>query len=643
MRDGPRLLATRPEHAVRVAEQRLQFEPGDAAAQLLLGAAHRRCGALDKAEVLLRELASRQPAAWGVWHELGVTLALRGSSADAVGALRRAVELNPNALLATAALADLLALTCDGMESDRALSHAARLRDRPDLHGIAGDLDLGPPEVERLASAGLDANDPVSAGILGQLSLDAGRGESAERWLTAAASRWPAYAPLRRTLALAQLAQQRGPAALKTVRALLGTHPPPGLRGLLADALVQAREDAEAHEVLETMVAERPDQVRAWIALGHVRKTLGESAGAAEAYRRAIAHAPDCGEAYAGLANLKVEAFDDAEVASMRRQLARPDLQVSVRADLHFALATALEARNEVGAAFEQYHRANALRRQERPHDASAHARFVTRSCEVLTREVFDARAGQGCPVPSPIFVVGLPRAGSTLVEQILACHPDVEGCDELPILPAIAREAVRRAGGREADYPQDLTRLDPATLRSLGEAYLAGAAPYRKLARPRFVDKFPGNVLHLGLISLILPNARIVDVRRDPEACCLSLFRQNFAEGQNYSYDLTDLGRYYRDYVRLMDHMTGVLPRQPVRVRHEALSSDPERQIRRLLAALDLSFHPACLRPHESTRLVRTASAGQVRRPISAAGLDQWRAYEPWLEPLYRGLNEAP
>lgn len=640
---GMALLATRPRDAVRAAEARLALRGDDPAALLMLGAGLRRCGTLDRAEAALTTITQRQPGAWGAWYELGVTRALGGALQAALEALGRAAALNPDALLAASALADHQALTSEDTRQEGAIAPARRLRGRADLQRLSQDLDRDPPSGEELAAAGLDANDPVSASVLAQAALDLGQPAAAERWLATAVTRWPGYAPLQRTLAIAQLAQNRGPAALETVRRLAARHPELPLDGLRADALVQAREDAAARDVLEQMVVGRPDQIRAWIALGHVRKTLGDGAGAAAAYRAAIARAPDCGEAYAGLADLKTHAFSASDVAALQAQLARPDLGAAVSADLRFALAKALEDAGDPGAAFQQYRQANAIRRTHRPHDAAAHTAFVRRSCEVLTREALAARAGHGCPDPAPIFVVGLPRAGSTLVEQILACHPDVEGCDELPILPDIAREAVRRANGLEADYPAALLDLPPEDLRSLGEAYVAAAQPYRKLDRPRFVDKFPGNVLHLGLIAMVLPRARIIDIRRDPEPCCLSLFRQNFAEGQHYSHDLKDLGRYYRDYVRLMDHMAEVLPRPPIEVRYESLVTDPETEIRRLLSALDLSFHQACLSPHASGRPVRTASAEQVRRPISAAGLDGWRVYEPWLAPLREGLDEAP
>jgi tetratricopeptide (TPR) repeat protein len=616
---------------------------GDPRALLLLAAACRRTGDLAQAELLLRRLVASHPQGWAAWHELGVALALIGDAEAASRALRRAVELNPQTWLASSALADLLTLI-DAADAQSAAARAAELRARPGVLDLA--LDPAPGGAAwpaRVAVAGLDSNDPVSCNLLALAALDAGRPDAAETLLTPAVRRWPSYAPLRRTLAQAHLAQGDGPEALALVEPLAVTFPASSLQGLLAEALVQSREDHRARQVLEEMARDRPEDRRVWIALGHVRKTLGEAAGAAAAYRCAISQAPDSGEAYAALANLKHEVFEPDDILAMRARLANGGLHRRERAHFHFALAKALEEQGDFAGAFGNYREGNALRRQDEPHDAAAHSAFVARSQDLFSAEFLRDRADAGHPDEAPIFVVGLPRAGSTLVEQILACHPDVEGCDELHILPEIARAAVRRVGGRESDYPADLVKLSADDLRELGAAYLERSAPYRKLGRLRFVDKFPGNVLHLGLIALILPHARIVDVRRAPEACCVSLFRQNFAQGQAYSRDLRDLGRYYRDYLRLTDHMAKVLPRAPVRVSYETLVRDPEPEIRRLLHELGLPFDPTCLRPERSRRPVRTASAEQVRRPISAAGLESWRAYEAWLGPLHEGLNETP
>jgi hypothetical protein len=257
----------------------------------------------------------------------------------------------------------------------------------------------------------------------------------------------------------------------------------------------------------------------------------------------------------------------------------------------------------------------------------------------LFTPDSFAAREGQGCLAPDPIFIVGMPRAGSTLVEQILASHSQVEGTMELPDLPALARRLGGGGRGRASAYPDCLAALEPAELRSLGEEYLERTRVQRKTDRPYFIDKMPNNWAHVGLIRLILPNAKVINARRHPLACGFSNFKQHFARGQAFSYSLEEMGRYYRDYVTLMAHFDRVLPAYVHRVIHERLVEDPEPEIRRLLDFLGLKFEESCLRFYDNKRAVRTASSEQVRRPISREGLDQWKAFEPWLGPLKAAL----
>jgi hypothetical protein len=265
----------------------------------------------------------------------------------------------------------------------------------------------------------------------------------------------------------------------------------------------------------------------------------------------------------------------------------------------------------------------------------------VRRARALFTPQFFAARAGWGCSAPDPIFVVGLPRSGSTLVEQILASHSQVEGTQELPDIITLAR----RLGGRarkasEGRYPEALAELTSADLRSLGEEYLARAAPHRKRGAPFFIDKMPNNWAHLGLIRLILPNAKIVDARRHPLGCGFSAFKQHFARGQGFTYDLTDIGRYYADYVDLMAHFDAAQPGCVHRVIYEAMVADPEAETRALLAACGLPFEDACLRFYENDRAVRTASSEQVRRPIFTEAAEHWRNYDAWLGPLKAALG---
>ncbi|QUD87883.1 tetratricopeptide repeat-containing sulfotransferase family protein [Phenylobacterium montanum] len=406
------------------------------------------------------------------------------------------------------------------------------------------------------------------------------------------------------------------------------------LRGAVLMALGEPeRAAADFHALAEL----DPRQPGPRLSLGHALKELGRTGEAAEAYRRALTIAPGLGEAWWSLANLKTFRFSDADLAAMQALAARPTLSPQDRIAIGFALGKALEDAGDPAAAFACYQRGNAARRAGQPYDAAGNTAFVRRSIDAFTPALFAARAGQGDPATDPIFILGLPRSGSTLVEQILASHSKVEGVGELPDLTAIAR---RVAGVDPNAYPACLASLGAADLAALGAEYLERTRPMRKLGRPLFIDKFPSNFLHVGLIRLILPNAKIVDARRHPMACCFSAYKQLFAEGQAYSYDLADLGRYYRDYVELMAHFDAVQPGRMHRVIYERLVEDPDREIRSLLAYCGLDFEQACLDFHRTVRPVRTASAAQVRRPLFKDAVDHWRAFEPWLGALREALG---
>ena len=325
----------------------------------------------------------------------------------------------------------------------------------------------------------------------------------------------------------------------------------------------------------------------------------------------------------------------------MQAQLQRDDLDDDARLHFEFALGKAQEDAGADAAAFAHYARGNALRRRQLPYDAALnHARCV-RAMQTYTPEFFAARAGSGSAACDPIFVVGMPRAGSTLIEQILSSHPQVEGTMELPAIIAITRELRQRDGNPETTaYHDVLAGLDAAALTALGEDYLRRTQSQRHAGKPFFIDKMPNNFAHVGLIQLILPNAKIIDARRHPMACCFSNFKQHFARGQAFSYDLADMGHYYADYVALMAHFDAVLPGRIHRVLYEDMVTDTEAQVRALLDYCGLAFDPQCLRFFENTRAVRTASSEQVRRPIYREGLQQWQRFAPWLGPLQQALG---
>jgi hypothetical protein len=349
------------------------------------------------------------------------------------------------------------------------------------------------------------------------------------------------------------------------------------------------------------------------------------------------------GEAYWSLANLKTFQFEAADLVAIQSALARTDLTAEDRTCFEFALGKALEDQADYAGAFAQYAAGNQRRKAQHGYEASEMSGLVARSRSLLTREFFAERAGFGAQAPDPIFIVGLPRAGSTLIEQILASHPEVEGTMELPDMIAIVRQLTgARSGPEDTPYPALLGDLSAERCLALGNQYLERTRPHRKRNVRFFIDKMPNNFAHLGLIQLLVPNARIIDARRHPLGCCFSAYKQYFARGQSFSYSLEDLGQYYHDYVELMAHFDQVLPGRVHRVIYEKLVADTEGEVRSLLDYCGLAFDERCLKFYENERAVRTASSEQVRRPIYREGLDHWRHFESWLDPLKGTLGSV-
>lgn len=378
-----------------------------------------------------------------------------------------------------------------------------------------------------------------------------------------------------------------------------------------------------------------------WVGYANLLKTTGNTAESIAAYRHAISLNPESGEAWWGLADLKTGALDARDIGTMESLLKGTAPTSSLAMHLHFAIGKAWEDLAAVDKAFAQYERGNALVRANRPHDADAVSDEVTRSINLFTPAFFERRARAGCPDAAPIFILGMPRAGSTLIEQILASHRDVEGTAELSYIPLIAHRLLSRQWqDRQLAYPDVLERLDAGSLAALGRRYLETAAVHRKTDRAFFIDKLPENWTHIGLIHLILPNATIIDARRAPLACGFGNFRQYYARGRSFASSLGDIGRYYADYLRMMNHIDHALPGRVIRVDHETLAADTEGEVRRMLDRIGLPFDPACLRFYENSRPVRTASASQVRRPIDSSSGDAAHRFAHHLGDLVDALG---
>jgi predicted Zn-dependent protease len=642
------LLATDPAAAERAAVMLLKAAPDDPRALLILGSAQRRQGKVAAARQVLEPLAKAYPRAANTQYEFGAALADIGERRAAITALSHAVSVNADLSDAWRLLGDLLFMEGDVAEAERAYAahDRATVRDAA-LKTIADDLFHGKTEAgETALRAFLTARPNHAEGLrmLGEICLRQAAHADAEVLLAHALTLEPQSTRVRFSYATALFRQQKAALALQQVDHLLGRRPDDAsYRNLQAACLGLLGETDRVVEIYESLAAQYPNQPGVWLNLGHARRTVGQREGAVKAYKRCLTLAPTYGEAYWSLANLKVVSFDPAEEAAMAAMTAQPGLAEEDRLHLHYALGKALEDRKLYAQSFQHYAEGARIRRGQITYDADHTRAFVDRCKAQFTVDFFEARAGGGSPSRAPIFIVGLPRAGSTLIEQILASHSEVEGTMELPEINLLAR----RLGGVQGDnanerYPAVLTDLNTDERRALGEQFIADTQIYRKSSRPRFIDKMPNNFQHIGLIQLILPNAVIVDVRRTPIASCFSAFKQHFNQGQNFSYDLSDLGRYYADYVDLMDHFDDVLPGRVLRVLYEDVVNDSEQQIRRLLDHCGLPFEARCLRFYENDRAVRTVSSEQVRRPIFRDGLDQWRRYEPFLDPLKSALGRA-
>jgi predicted Zn-dependent protease len=640
------LLNHKPGLAERQAGEILAMIPDQPGALLVLGVARRRLGQAERSREALDRLAALQPNWPDAVYERGLTLAALGDSAGAIAAFRRATELRPQMSDAWRALGDQYTLVGDVAAADAAYAQQIRHSTRnPALMEAAAALCDG-----RLAIAERQLKDylkrfptdVVAIRMLAELAARLGRYEDSETLLARCLELAPGFQGARHNYAFVLNRQNKAVEAIAELDRLLELEPGnPNYRMLRAAALVQIGEYHEAIRLYRDLLRDYPAQPKAWMSYGHALKTEGEREESIAAYRRSIALQPGFGEAYWSLANLKTFRFAPADIEAMRGQLERSDLSPDDRLHFHFALGKAFEDAKDHAASFEHYREGNLIRHERSGYDADETTSRVDRAIAFFTPELFHDRAGSGIDAADPIFVVGLPRSGSTLIEQILASHSAVEGTMELPDLPSmVKRIGGKRKRGDVSRYPEVLGEMDRAALAGLGQEFLDRTRVQRKTGRPFFTDKMPNNFFHVGLIHLILPNAKIVDARRHPLATCFSGFKQHFARGQLFSYDLADIGRYYSDYVRLMAHFDGILPGRVHRVHYESMVADTENEIRRLLAYCGLDFEESCLRYYENDRSVRTASAEQVRRPIFSDGLDQWRHYEPWLDPLKAALG---
>jgi tetratricopeptide (TPR) repeat protein len=641
-----RLLATKPALAEEQAREILRVAPGNPDAVLVLararGAQGDNAGAFD----ILQQVARAKPHAAAIQFEFGAVMAALGKSRGAVIALTHASDLDPNNPAIWRLLGDVHTMLGEAKAADRAYAQSIKtsVNDPKLIEAATALCDNRLAVAEHTLRDFLRENptDVAALRMLAETGARLGRYADAEKLLARALELAPGFDPARHNYATLLHRHGKFEEALKQVDILLKREPQnPNYRTLRAAALVRIGEYPEAIKVYEALLGPYPNSPKSWLSYGHALKTVGRIDDCLNAYRKSIELLPGLGEAYWSMANLKTFRFSDADVSAMQVQLARTDLENSERFHFEFALGKALEDSGNYEESFRHYTAGNALRRENLPDDRDAESDFLRNAKTLLTPSFFAERAGFGCQAQDPIFIVGLPRSGSTLLEQILSSHSTIEGTMELPDIIALAQQiGGKRSKGGAINYLDRLSELDAGKLKELGKEYLSRTRIQRKTDKPFFIDKMPNNFHHIALIHLILPHAKIIDARRHPLACCFSNFKQHFARGQVFAYDLKEIGAYYRDYVELMAHFDAVLPGRIHRVIHEALVEEPEREVRRVLSYCGVPFEENCLRFYENDRAVRTASSEQVRQPISAEGINQWRHFEPWLGPLKDALG---
>lgn len=642
------------EAVVSGANRLLQGNPANRDLLLLCAHSLRMMQKTDEALVALDRLAQHHPQFSQLFLERGLCHVARRDAPAAIADLRTAVTINPALVMGWRMLDGLHRMTGDQPNSVTAVKHCAHLASLPPPIVTAkvlfydGEVDQAETLIRRFL---LEVGDhPEAMRLLAQIGQLRNVLDDAETLYAAVLELVPEHNEARHEYVQVLIARHKFPEARTALEPLLKLDPAHHANRIQAATIEVGLGNFESViPEYRAMIRETTDnspQARVHRAdlnlwLGHALKTEGSTGEAIEAYMAATVDRPDFGDAWWSLANLKTYRFGPESIAVMRERLADPATAEIDRIHIAFALGKALEDEGDYAGSWVAYEQGNAMHRAGNGYIPEAFETNTREQKRVCTAAFFAERSGWGVADPAPIFVLGLPRSGSTLIEQILASHSMVEGTQELPDIQRIVHELQgRELNFDEPRYPGILPELDAETIHRYGEQYIADTRPQRSLMRPHFIDKMPNNFRHIGLIHLILPHAKIIDARREPMACCFSNFKQLFAQGQEFTYGIDDIARYYRTYVELMDHWDKVLPGRVLRVEHEDVVDDLEGSVRRILDYCNLPFEQACIEFHKTQRSVRTPSSEQVRQPIFRDGLEQWKNFEPYLGPLREALG---
>jgi tetratricopeptide (TPR) repeat protein len=631
--------------ALRRAQALLAEVPENRDVLYMAAVSQRYLKLIPHALATLAELERHHPRYSRLFQERGHCYVATRSAQPAIDAFSHAVNLNPSLPASWNALQALFRMAGRSADAEYAAAQAANLAALPAEIATAFSMfaDGEIHDAERVVRQYLLTHGDHVEGmrLLAKIGMELDIVDDAELLLENALVLAPGHDAARYEYAVALLKRHKHLRAREELERLLQKDPNNRMyRTTHATVCTGVGDYGKALPLYREILAETPQDAELHLSIAHALKTLGRTEEAIDSYRAAAAVRPRFGEAYWSLANLKTYRFTDGELTRMRNDEAAPDINPADRYHLCFALGKALEDRAEYPESFIYYERGNALKKIECRYTPEPLERNARLQASVCTREFFAARQDFGLPDTSPIFVVGLPRSGSTLIEQILASHSQVEGTMELADIPRLVQELQgRETVDSHPRYPGVLSELSASDFGRFAAGYLRDTSAYR-LGKPRFIDKMPNNFRHLGLIHLMFPNARIIDARREPMACCFSNFKQLFASGQQFTYSIEDITRYYRMYVELMEHWEYALPGRILRVHHERVVDDLESNVRRILDFCGLGFEANCVQFHKTQRAVNSASSEQVRRPINRDGVDQWRHFEPWLGPLKDALG---
>jgi tetratricopeptide (TPR) repeat protein len=623
---------------------------------LIAAIALRHLQRIDEALAMLERVAIYHPQYSQMFLERGLCHVARRDAGAAIADLRKAAAINPALPMAWRMLDGLWRMTGDTENAAFAARHSAHLASLPPpvvrAKIIYGDGEVDRAEMlirEFLLAHG---DHPEAMRLLAQIGYVRNVLDDAEMLYAGVLAMVPDHHEARSEFVQVLIARHKFPQAREALAPLLAIDPHNAAHRTQDATITVGLGDFDAvipiyrdllSEISDTDADARVRRADLNLWLGHALKTVGQLDQAIDAYHAATAARDDFGDAWWSLANLKTYRFTTEEIAVLRARLDDPATSEVDRIHIAFALGKALEDHKDHAGSWAAYARGNDLHRAANAYHADLFETNTREQRRVCTPAFFAARSAWGVDARDPIFVLGLPRSGSTLIEQILASHSQVEGTQELPDIQRIVHELQ----GREMDfenprYPGVLDTLNAETVRHFGEQYMADTRPHRTLGRTYFIDKMPNNFRHIGLIHLILPNATIIDARRNPMDCCFSNLKQLFAQGQEFTYGIENIARYYRTYLDLMRHWDAVLPGRVLRVINEDVIDDPEGQIRRLLDHCGLPFEEGCLNFHQTSRSVRTPSSEQVRRPVNRDGVDQWKPYAQWLGPLQDTLGDA-